>query len=417
MKSICSKRIIKTSTCNVQYSKIVLILSLLTVITTTIVACGASRYSLYTQLTPYQIAEIVLSSQPNPPAMQAVTPQTLEAPVAQSVAPQTSETPFQHANDTPYPITDENHAFRDFLTTRYRIPYSIEITDGAVLFAGGVLAAEIAVLQLYNANDAPYVRELLLEYTTRRRTVFSGYAPTQAALLADSIITIHGNYIALFVLEDPRSATAVFLSCFGDKPPTPPENNLSRSNEHTDSTTPHMPPIQTNQTAEEKALYVINLLITDEMTDFEKQLTIHDWIIDHATFDPDFFAIAPDDTPADYANPHSYTPYGVLFNRRANCFGFTSTFQLFMDLVGIECITVHGTDFMGGLHSWNLVQHGGYWYAVDITWNNPIDIPRENRPSEVIHRFFNVTSEKLFFYGHRWDRNAVPEATGRRHII
>jgi len=53
----------------------------------------------------------------------------------------------------------------------------------------------------------------------------------------------------------------------------------------------------------------------------------------------------------------------------------------------------------------------GDWYAVDITWNNPVDAPREGRTQEVTRRFFNVTTEKLFFYGHRWDRTAVPEAT------
>jgi transglutaminase/protease-like cytokinesis protein 3 len=160
----------------------------------------------------------------------------------------------------------------------------------------------------------------------------------------------------------------------------------------------------------DKCVYVINLLITDSMDDFEKQMAIHDWIIDWAAFDDEFFSDAPDANP----DPNNDNPYGLFFSQVANCYGFTDTFQLFMDLLGVECITVHGTDFSGGRHAWNLVRIDGVWYAVDITWNNPVDFPRNNRPRSVTHRFFNVTSETLFFYGHRWDRDSVPEATGSR---
>lgn len=38
----------------------------------------------------------------------------------------------------------------------------------------------------------------------------------------------------------------------------------------------------------------------------------------------------------------SDTPYGVLIDRSAMCHGYSSTFQLFMDMLDIECMTVFG---------------------------------------------------------------------------
>lgn len=103
----------------------------------------------------------------------------------------------------------------------------------------------------------------------------------------------------------------------------------------------------------------------------------------------------------------SDTPYGVLIDRSAMCRGYSSTFQLFMDMLDIECMTVFGTPGGNGVeHSWNMVKLDGEWYCVDCAWDDPIG-------GSSCHTYFNVTSDD-FRSGsiHRWDESSVPEATG-----
>lgn len=101
----------------------------------------------------------------------------------------------------------------------------------------------------------------------------------------------------------------------------------------------------------------------------------------------------------------SDTPYGVLVEREGMCHGYSATFQLFMDMFGIECITVFGTPGSNGVqHSWNMVRLDGEWYCVDVAWDDPIG----GSPG---HKYFNVTSQTLRDSGiHKWDESSVPEA-------
>ena len=107
----------------------------------------------------------------------------------------------------------------------------------------------------------------------------------------------------------------------------------------------------------------------------------------------------------------------LLVEGQAICMGYANTFQLFMDLLDIPCVTVIGAS--GGSredHAWNLVQLDGDWYAVDTTWDDPlgsyVGVPAANEKEH--HRYFNVTSDFLRQTDHQWDYDAVQEATGTR---
>lgn len=103
----------------------------------------------------------------------------------------------------------------------------------------------------------------------------------------------------------------------------------------------------------------------------------------------------------------SNTPYGILIDKSAMCHGYSSTFQLFMDMLDIECMTVFGIPGSNGVeHSWNMVKLDREWYCVDCAWDDPIG----GSPG---HTYFNVTSDYLRSGSiHRWDESSVPEATG-----
>jgi len=149
---------------------------------------------------------------------------------------------------------------------------------------------------------------------------------------------------------------------------------------------------------------IIAYVTKDTMSDYEKELAVHDWIIDWVSYDEE----AASNSPFAKPDPDNDNPYGALYSRKAICSGYTSTFQLFMDMLGIECITVNGHySRTGEKHAWNMVRIEGEWYNVDTTWNDPIG---GFVPSSARHKYFNVTSQYMRDTGHEWDESLTPIA-------
>lgn len=130
-------------------------------------------------------------------------------------------------------------------------------------------------------------------------------------------------------------------------------------------------------------------------------------MIAHGRYDNNTLSQLPDFQE----NPNNDNPYGFLVDGVGICLGYTRTFQLFMDLLGIECITVEGTAYnYTADHAWNQVRLDGDWYCVDVTWDDPTTSGTVSERNA--HRFFNVTSEHMRDTNHQWDEVSVPEATG-----
>jgi transglutaminase/protease-like cytokinesis protein 3 len=147
------------------------------------------------------------------------------------------------------------------------------------------------------------------------------------------------------------------------------------------------------------------------MEDHEKELAIHDWIAEWTAYDEGLLSNAPDAEP----HPENDNPYGLLIGQQAACEGYALTFQLFMDMLGIECITVYGTVLWGEEeHVWNMVRlDDGEWYCVDVTWDDTADVlGREGAPTG--RKYFNVTSDYMLYNDHQWDPEGIPEATSER---
>ena len=94
--------------------------------------------------------------------------------------------------------------------------------------------------------------------------------------------------------------------------------------------------------------------------------------------------------------------YGTLINQKAVCEGYAKAFKYIMDELEIPCILVCGTatNSVGVTenHAWNYVQIDGVWYAVDVTWNDPI-IRGEllgDLPDDIRYGYFLNGSEKFF---------------------
>lgn len=162
--------------------------------------------------------------------------------------------------------------------------------------------------------------------------------------------------------------------------------------------------------AYDKSIYdsaknVLDHIIYDEMSDFQKEVVIYEWILQNIEYDWSHT------DPLAETSRDSYTPYGGLVNHSAICLGYATSFQLLSELSGIETITVVGTG-RGSDHSWNMIRLNDEWYCVDITW----DMPYYDSEKDVREwRFFNTTSNYMAKTGHQWDYNNIPEATAEDH--
>ena len=381
--------------------------------------------------------------------------------------------------------------FASYISEYYRItPDSVR--GGAVLYAGGVSAQEIAVLRLTDADAAGSAEEALQLYIDDRAGAFAGYAPEQYAIVENSGTASRGEYAVLLICPDRQAAQDAFAACFTTAPPEedpsfvpddqpappvepeaepettlPPQEEPDESDEAEEPVEPEELPAQpldeppeasqdepepedapeTEPEAEpepepepslpegpwiydrerivnawstgsrdglwEQDLAILEVLegipaLTDDtLSDYARELALHDWMIEWAEYDPGALTSGPRGEPM----PDNDNPYGFLTGKKGICRGYASTFHLLMDLSGIECRTVNGTSHAGTAeHAWNLVKLGGDWYAVDTTWDDPVtSIPVF---SFMAHQYFNVTSEFLRRTDHQWDESACPEAEG-----
>lgn len=146
---------------------------------------------------------------------------------------------------------------------------------------------------------------------------------------------------------------------------------------------------------------ILDEVITDGMTDLEKETAVYTWLTDNVNYDWSHMDIMAE------TSRDAYGPYGGLVNQSAVCLGYATSFQLLMDMTGIECVTVVGAGAHSTMdHGWNVVKLDGEWYCVDVTWDAN---GRQQLGEEYEWRYFNVTSDEMA-EDHQWDYTNVPEA-------
>lgn len=139
---------------------------------------------------------------------------------------------------------------------------------------------------------------------------------------------------------------------------------------------------------------VLDEIITDGMSAYEKELAIYDWMVDNIGQGSGHIISMPGQ------NSESFTPRDVLLNRNAVCVGYATTFRLLANMEGMEVHIVHN-DY----HSWDMVKlDDGEWYQLDIY----SDVNGSK------YRNFNMTDEQAR-NGHEWDDSALPEAKGTKY--
>jgi hypothetical protein len=80
------------------------------------------------------------------------------------------------------------------------------------------------------------------------------------------------------------------------------------------------------------------------------------------------------------------TAYSALVGRSTVCAGYARALQYVLNELGIPCYYVFGK--AGSVyHAWNIVQLGGEWYGVDLTWSD--------QDTGLSYTYFNVTDATL----------------------
>ena len=150
----------------------------------------------------------------------------------------------------------------------------------------------------------------------------------------------------------------------------------------------------------DKMVEVIGEVITDDMTDYEKEKAIYDWQVKWISYSSDNL------NPITDGQSETHTPYGVFRTHNAICVGNTTTFKLFMDALGIPCVIIHSTQ--NGEHAWDVVQLDGEWYHVDVTFDGSYN----GVPS---YSYFNVPDSIKDDGSWPWDHSEIPAANGTKY--
>ncbi len=100
----------------------------------------------------------------------------------------------------------------------------------------------------------------------------------------------------------------------------------------------------------------LKALKVSAMNEYDKIKTVHDYIINNATYD--------------ISAVHS-SAYDNLLNQTSVCQGYAMVTYLMMKEAGIDCRIITGSG-KGVSHAWNIVKLNGKWYNIDCTWDDPV---------------------------------------------
>ncbi|HYE80687.1 MAG TPA: transglutaminase domain-containing protein [Clostridia bacterium] len=163
--------------------------------------------------------------------------------------------------------------------------------------------------------------------------------------------------------------------------------------------------------AESRANDIISTIIKSGMSDYEKVLTVHDYVVGSSSYD----SLNAD---SDILPPEEHEAYGVLVIGTGVCDSYAKAFKLLLEKAGVQCMLVEGskagttgqrpsdTD-----HAWNIVRIDGEYYHVDTTWDDASD---GQGSIELLHHYLNLSDEELQ-RTHVWDRSKYPECRNTKY--
>lgn len=153
-----------------------------------------------------------------------------------------------------------------------------------------------------------------------------------------------------------------------------------------------------------KVKEVVNEVVTDDMTELQKALSLHDYIVLNTVYD------TSGELP-DLNNGAS--AYDILICGNGVCEGYAQAYNMLLEECGVSSIMVTSYDMR---HAWNLVNIDNEWYHVDATWDDPIP----DSKGRVNHKYFMLSDEEIMKESdirkphYNWDSKGF-EATSKKY--
>ncbi|MDR0821457.1 MAG: Ig-like domain-containing protein [Oscillospiraceae bacterium] len=117
--------------------------------------------------------------------------------------------------------------------------------------------------------------------------------------------------------------------------------------------------------------------VLPNMSDFEKALALHDYIVLNSEYDKE----AADKN----ITTRAHTSYDCLVNKIAVCEGYALAYVYLLRKVGVDAYVISSKEMN---HAWAYVKIDGKWYHVDPTWDDPTVGGQYNWHGKVEHDNF-----------------------------
>lgn len=93
----------------------------------------------------------------------------------------------------------------------------------------------------------------------------------------------------------------------------------------------------------------------------------------------------------DYVSGAEYnqSAYSAIVNGKTVCAGYAHAFQYCMQKLGIPAAYIVG--YAGENHAWNILRLDGEYYAMDVTWDDPLNNPA----TTYYYDYFNITDAQI----------------------
>lgn len=138
----------------------------------------------------------------------------------------------------------------------------------------------------------------------------------------------------------------------------------------------------------EKEKAKVVAMVNDSMTDLEKLMIVHNYIVLNHEYDDNY---------------NVYNIYGFFTQRTGVCSAYTKAMTYLLRAVGVECSFATSIEMD---HTWNLVKIDGSWYHVDATWDDPND-----DVGYCSYKYFLKSDSYFENYGGHYDWEAYYAAT------
>lgn len=146
---------------------------------------------------------------------------------------------------------------------------------------------------------------------------------------------------------------------------------------------------------------IMQEILNDNMTDKEKIIALHNYIVKTTTYDTEYLEANLEDVDSP-----SHKAIGPLYYHKALCGGYTDAMALFLNK-----LTIPNYRISSETHIWNYVYIDNNWYHLDLTWDDPV---MEDDSELTLDNFLLITTKQLEDYNtgyHNYDKSIYIEAS------